>query len=93
MSFLIRLRKLNVFTDYLNFYSFYVFRRNPTSSQTLDIDDANSIRNSNFNPNHPTVVVVHGWLSNQNTNINPTIRDGKIPTSVSSYKFKMTIYQ
>lgn len=57
---------------------FFYFRRNPTSSQTLEIDNADSIRNSNFNPSHPTVVVVHGWLSNQNTNINPTIRDGKI---------------
>ncbi|XP_073959957.1 pancreatic triacylglycerol lipase-like [Choristoneura fumiferana] len=50
-------------------------RRNPTSSQTLEINNADSIRNSNFNPSHPTVIVVHGWLGNQNTNINPTIRD------------------
>ncbi|KAM3965493.1 pancreatic lipase-related protein 2-like [Aphomia sociella] len=60
-------------------------RRNPNSAQTLDIDDANSIRLSNFNPQVPTVVIAHGWLSNQNTDINPTIRDaylGKSDTNV-----------
>ncbi|XP_023937368.1 pancreatic triacylglycerol lipase-like [Bicyclus anynana] len=50
-------------------------RRNRRSSQSLVMNNANSIRNSNFNANHPTVVVVHGWLSNQRTDINPTIRD------------------
>lgn len=52
------------------------FRRNPDSAQTLVINDANSVITSNFNRGVPTVVVVHGWLSNQNTNINPVIRDG-----------------
>ncbi|CAB3260702.1 unnamed protein product [Arctia plantaginis] len=50
-------------------------RRNPSSAQTLIINNENSIRNSNFNRNHPTVVIVHGWLSNQQTDINPTIRN------------------
>ncbi|XP_075979755.1 pancreatic triacylglycerol lipase-like [Anticarsia gemmatalis] len=50
-------------------------RRNPRNSQQLIMNNANSIRNSNFNPNAPTVVIAHGWLSNQNTGLNPTIRD------------------
>ncbi|XP_026325964.1 pancreatic triacylglycerol lipase-like [Hyposmocoma kahamanoa] len=50
-------------------------RANPTSSQTLVMNDGNSIRNSNFNRNRVTVVVVHGWLSNQETDINPAVRD------------------
>nr|AFI64310.1 neutral lipase [Helicoverpa armigera] len=50
-------------------------RRNPRNAQTLVINNANSITSSNFNANHPTVVIAHGWLSNQNTDINPTIRD------------------
>nr|AFI64314.1 neutral lipase [Helicoverpa armigera] len=50
-------------------------RRNPRSSQSLVMNNVGSITSSNFNPNHPTVVIVHGWLSNQETNINPTIRD------------------
>lgn len=41
------------------------------------MDNANSITNSNFNARVPTVIVAHGWLSNQYTDINPTIRDGK----------------
>ncbi|KAI8434351.1 hypothetical protein MSG28_012416 [Choristoneura fumiferana] len=49
-------------------------KRNSIVSQTLIINNANSIHNSNFNANVPTVVVVHGWLSNQYTDINPTIR-------------------
>ncbi|KAL4717334.1 hypothetical protein ACJJTC_017221 [Scirpophaga incertulas] len=36
-----------------------------------------SIHSSNFNPNVPTAVIVHGWLSNQNTDINPVIRNAK----------------
>lgn len=56
---------------------FFFCRLNPTTSQTLTMNDADSITNSNFNPNHPTVVIAHGWLSDQNTRINPTIRDGK----------------
>ncbi|XP_053611456.1 pancreatic lipase-related protein 2-like [Plodia interpunctella] len=56
--------------------AYYLFTRlNPDSAQTLVINDADSIRNSNFNPAHNTVVVVHGWLGNQNTGINGRIRD------------------
>ncbi|KAM3965566.1 pancreatic lipase-related protein 2-like [Aphomia sociella] len=50
-------------------------RSNPTTAQTLVIDDPDSIRSSNFNPQVPTVVISHGWLGNQNAGINPTIRD------------------
>ncbi|XP_060804419.1 pancreatic lipase-related protein 2-like [Amyelois transitella] len=60
-------------------------RRNPASAQTLVINNAETIRTSNFNPNHPTVVIAHGWLSNQNTGINSLIRDaylGKGETNV-----------
>ncbi|CAH2049272.1 unnamed protein product, partial [Iphiclides podalirius] len=60
-------------------------RRNPTRSQTLTINNANSITSSNFNANNPTVVIAHGWLSNQNTDLNPVIRDaylGKSDTNV-----------
>ncbi|CAG9566037.1 unnamed protein product [Danaus chrysippus] len=50
-------------------------RKNPRNSQNLVMNDANSITRSNFNAKVPTVVVAHGWLSNQNTDINPTIRN------------------
>lgn len=47
-------------------------------SESLFINNANSITKSNFNPGVPTVVIVHGWLGNQYSDINPTIRDGTI---------------
>ncbi|XP_075979737.1 pancreatic triacylglycerol lipase-like [Anticarsia gemmatalis] len=56
-------------------------RRNPRNAQTLVMNNANSIRNSNFNPSQPIVVIAHGWLSNQNTDINPTIRDAYLGRS------------
>ncbi|KAM3965494.1 pancreatic lipase-related protein 2-like [Aphomia sociella] len=57
-----------------NLYLLYT-RNNPTTAQPLVIDDPDSITSSNFNPQVPTIVISHGWLSNQNTGINPTIRD------------------
>ncbi|XP_046966659.1 pancreatic triacylglycerol lipase-like [Vanessa cardui] len=63
-----------------NQYLLYT-RRNPSNAQTLRINNAASITSSNFNARVPTVVVVHGWLSNQNTNINPIIRDAYLRKS------------
>ncbi|XP_068622452.1 phospholipase A1 member A-like [Battus philenor] len=50
-------------------------RRNPSRSQTLVINNESSVTRSNFNARAPTMIIVHGWLSNQNTDINPVIRD------------------
>ncbi|KAH9633543.1 hypothetical protein HF086_013220 [Spodoptera exigua] len=63
-----------------NKYLLYT-RRNQRISQTLVINNANSITNSNFNARVPTVVIAHGWLSNQHTDINPTIRDAYLKKS------------
>ncbi|XP_013149161.1 PREDICTED: pancreatic lipase-related protein 2-like [Papilio polytes] len=63
-----------------NRYFLYT-RLNPTSAQLLQIDNIDSVLSSNFNPNVPTVVVAHGWFSNQNTNINPVIRDAYLERS------------
>ncbi|XP_045538859.1 pancreatic lipase-related protein 2 [Papilio machaon] len=60
-----------------NLYSLFT-RANPTSPQTLVMDDAESITASNFNPERPTVVIVHGWVSNQNTGINTVLRDAHL---------------
>ncbi|XP_073960380.1 pancreatic triacylglycerol lipase-like [Choristoneura fumiferana] len=49
-------------------------RRNSILPQTLTMNNANSITNSNFNANVPTIVIAHGWLSNQYTEPNPTVR-------------------
>ncbi|XP_012548787.2 phospholipase A1 member A [Bombyx mori] len=59
-----------------NANQYFLFtRRNARASQTLVMNNANSITNSNFNANNPTVVIVHGWLSTRNTEPNPTIRN------------------
>ncbi|RVE54444.1 hypothetical protein evm_000929 [Chilo suppressalis] len=50
-------------------------RQNPTSHQVLVNGNINSVWNSNYRANRPTKVIVHGWNSNGNSNINPTIRD------------------
>ncbi|XP_047532379.1 pancreatic triacylglycerol lipase-like [Vanessa atalanta] len=60
--------------DSNNQYLLYT-RRNRLSPQTLRINNANSITSSNFNARNPTIVVAHGWLSNQNTNPNPILRN------------------
>ncbi|KAI5651299.1 lipase domain-containing protein [Phthorimaea operculella] len=57
-----------------NNYLLYT-RHNPDNPQTLRMNDANSVILSHFNPNWPTVVVAHGWLSNQKSSLNPVIRD------------------
>ncbi|XP_049872126.1 pancreatic lipase-related protein 2-like [Pectinophora gossypiella] len=57
-----------------NLYLLYT-RRNPRNPQTLVMNNANSITSSNFNRNLPTMVVAHGWLSNQKSSLNPVIRD------------------
>ncbi|KAI8426442.1 hypothetical protein MSG28_005270 [Choristoneura fumiferana] len=50
-------------------------RRNPHNGQTLILNDANSIRNSNFNPAHTTIAIAHGYIQSQNSNLNQIIRD------------------
>ncbi|XP_061719965.1 pancreatic triacylglycerol lipase-like [Cydia pomonella] len=56
-----------------NQYFLYT-RRNFIISQTLVINNVDSILNSNFNANNPTIIIAHGWLSNRNTEPNPSVR-------------------
>lgn len=62
---------------------FRFHRRNQNSAQTLTMNNANSIRNSNYDGNRPTIVIAHGWLSNRNTEPNPTIRNGMLGLTVA----------
>ncbi|XP_026331318.1 hepatic triacylglycerol lipase-like [Hyposmocoma kahamanoa] len=63
-----------------NVYLLYT-RRNQIFSQTLVMNDENSIINSNFNPNDPTIVIVHGWISSRESEPNPTVRSAFLSTS------------
>ncbi|KAJ0175089.1 hypothetical protein K1T71_009230 [Dendrolimus kikuchii] len=60
-----------------NVYLLYT-RRNPQSAQTLVINNAASITSSNFNARVPTIVIAHGWLSNQKSELNDVIRDAAL---------------
>ncbi|XP_047520248.1 pancreatic lipase-related protein 2-like [Pieris napi] len=50
-------------------------RRNPQNHQRLRHNDANSVRNSNYNPNLPTAFIAHGWNSDGNSKVNTNVRD------------------
>uniref|UniRef100_A0A2H1V6E0 SFRICE_005135 n=1 Tax=Spodoptera frugiperda TaxID=7108 RepID=A0A2H1V6E0_SPOFR len=63
-----------------NLYLLYT-RRNQIISQTLVMNDANSITRSNFDANRPTVIIAHGWLSNQYTSTNYIIRNAYLRKS------------
>lgn len=56
----------------------FFFRKNPQSGQQLFIDDLDSVKNSSWNPNHPTRLITHGWRGDCETESCSMIRDGKI---------------
>ncbi|XP_026747854.1 pancreatic lipase-related protein 2-like [Trichoplusia ni] len=49
--------------DALNSYHLFT-RENPSVSQILRVNDDESALNSNFNPQHRTRLIIHGWLDN-----------------------------
>lgn len=51
--------------------------KNPTSPQSLNISDENSIKNSNFDPKKPTRFITHGWMNSGRSEACTLIRDGK----------------
>ncbi|CAB3239792.1 unnamed protein product [Arctia plantaginis] len=48
-------------------------RNNRNNRQVLVNNNANSVRNSNYNGNRPLKVIVHGWNNNGNSPMNPQI--------------------
>ncbi|KAL4716581.1 hypothetical protein ACJJTC_010245 [Scirpophaga incertulas] len=48
-------------------------RQNPTSRQVLEHNNIQSVRNSNYQPQRPLAVIVHGWNNNGDTHMNPLI--------------------
>lgn len=49
-------------------------RNNRASPQILRLNDANSVRNSNFAAGKPTRYVIHGWNNNRDSDVNNLIR-------------------
>ncbi|XP_055386258.1 endothelial lipase-like [Condylostylus longicornis] len=55
---------------------FYLFTsNNPSDGELIYMGDKDQFRNSNFNPNHPTRFIIHGWMSSVNSTMNILIRD------------------
>ena len=50
-------------------------RRNPTIGQTITWN-LEVMRNSNFDPNHPTRFTVHGWNGDRNARVNTHVSAG-----------------
>lgn len=50
---------------------FLVFTRlNPTVAQVVDINDMTTVRNSNYDASRPTRVIIHGQLSDAESDLN-----------------------
>lgn len=57
--------------DPLNDIVYHLFtRRNPTQSQVISYTNMDSVRNSNWNPNNPVRLVIHGWNGGLSTSMN-----------------------
>lgn len=62
------------------YYELYT-KSKPTEAQRLKIADKDTLKNSSFNPKHPTRILVHGWRSKGDLTI--LFRNGK--------QYRMTI--
>lgn len=52
--------------------------RNPTSGQRLTTNDANAIRNTQWNSGAPTRFVIHGWNNDARSTVNLQITAGYV---------------
>ncbi|XP_054742095.1 pancreatic lipase-related protein 2-like [Anastrepha obliqua] len=58
-------------TLYFHLYT----RENPTTADTLDTDDTESLQKSHFNKDYPTIIIIHGWQSDFDSDLTTLIRD------------------
>ncbi|CAK1544567.1 unnamed protein product [Leptosia nina] len=49
-------------------------RKNDNEKQVLKFNDSDSVRQSNYDPNLPLTVIVHGWNNNGDSNMNLVVR-------------------
>ncbi|XP_053622889.1 uncharacterized protein LOC128682283 isoform X2 [Plodia interpunctella] len=50
-------------------------RSNPVNPQVIEIENASTASNSNYDAKKPLVVIVHGWMSDRHSEINVLVRD------------------
>lgn len=55
---------------------FYLFTRlNPSDGYILEVNNLESINQSNFNAKNPTRIIIHGWQNHKSSPVNVLIRD------------------
>lgn len=60
-------------------------RENRQDGQPLILNDTNSVKNSNWNPAHPTRIVTHGWRGDIKAESTCSlIRDGRITVNLNN---------
>ena len=63
--------------DLPNRVFFYLYTRdNPSDGQRLNVNDTDTLQNSNFNVSKYTVIYFHGWMVNYTYQSATVIRDG-----------------
>ncbi|XP_055859351.1 pancreatic lipase-related protein 2-like [Episyrphus balteatus] len=50
-------------------------RKNPKKSQKISPTDLKGLKKSNFNSNHPTRIIIHGWQNSHQSELNVVIRE------------------
>ncbi|XP_004537911.1 phospholipase A1 [Ceratitis capitata] len=58
-----------------NVYFHLYTSENPTNADLLVTGDVQSLSTSHFNKFNPTKIVIHGWQSDSDSDLNPLIRD------------------
>ncbi|XP_017493234.1 PREDICTED: LOW QUALITY PROTEIN: pancreatic triacylglycerol lipase-like, partial [Rhagoletis zephyria] len=53
---------------------------NPSTADTLVTGDSQSLKESHFNAANPTRIIIHGWQSDSDADLNPLIRDAYLST-------------
>lgn len=56
---------------------FFLYKKdNPTDPKSLNVNDENALKNSNFDPAKPTRFVTHGWVNSRDSLACTLVRDG-----------------
>ncbi|XP_053981007.1 pancreatic lipase-related protein 2-like [Hylaeus volcanicus] len=70
------LDEINALSSDLDSITFNLFtRRNPTNGHSLSMNNPNTVSQSNWNANRPTILVTHGWKSSGDSKSCTLIRD------------------
>lgn len=63
--------------DFLPFSFFFFFRETQQDPVLLNVEDYNSLRESTFDKDHPTKIIIHGFGGGRNLVPSTDLRDGR----------------